>query len=488
MMNDSVREELQDKISTAPRRITMELEDDIPEMPSAPTPPRTTATVAPVAETAATPSVSAPVERSRGGVTAPISAARRTSPILVEFQNKNTALPDWRLQMQNAVRQRREASEGRMAPPAVERPTLLKATGSMGAAVSVQTGFVSDVQPAAAPAKSSGVLNNAQRRIEESRKRFHVHEGGSPAPVKPHTRKGVKTFPIAVAAPAPAEEPVTIDAPQTKAESAPLSLSEDRALPLFDAPLDTNRLPALEEVVEPVTEEVVEIETSLVEPEAVTEATPVALSNVDVEDDIFEDELIIDDEEEEVAPIVQTAEVIQTAAPVQTAEVIDFEDEYLFEDEFEAEADEEIEGEYEYEDEIEDLAPITMRFNAGLFDLLVGSFSSLLLLSPFIISGGKWLSTTGLIAFGLTLAVVMFVYMTASIGFTGRTIGMRIFSLEMIDVEENEYPSFHQAAMSSSVYLASLALGGIGFVTALFNPERRALHDLLSGTIIVKEY
>jgi uncharacterized RDD family membrane protein YckC len=65
---------------------------------------------------------------------------------------------------------------------------------------------------------------------------------------------------------------------------------------------------------------------------------------------------------------------------------------------------------------------------------------------------------------------------------------MKLFSLEIIDVQENDYPSLHQAAVSSSVYLLSLALGGIGFLTMLINSEKRAAHDLISGTIVVKEY
>jgi uncharacterized RDD family membrane protein YckC len=82
----------------------------------------------------------------------------------------------------------------------------------------------------------------------------------------------------------------------------------------------------------------------------------------------------------------------------------------------------------------------------------------------------------------------MFIYLTTTIGTMGRTFGMRLFSLELVDIEENAYPTFHQAAVSSSVYLVSLALGGVGFLTLFLNHEKRAAHDLLSGTIVVKEY
>jgi uncharacterized RDD family membrane protein YckC len=139
--------------------------------------------------------------------------------------------------------------------------------------------------------------------------------------------------------------------------------------------------------------------------------------------------------------------------------------------------------------EIEDLAPFAVRFNAGLFDLIIGGFVSLLLLSPFVLIGsGNWFTWAGLSAFLATSAVVMFIYLTTCLALFGKTFGMRIFSLELVDVEESDYPTFHQAALNSTIYLISMALGGVGFLTILFNEEKRAVHDLLSGTIVVKEF
>ena len=65
---------------------------------------------------------------------------------------------------------------------------------------------------------------------------------------------------------------------------------------------------------------------------------------------------------------------------------------------------------------------------------------------------------------------------------------MRLFSLELIDAEENQYPSLHQAAVHSSLFILSLAFAGVGFLPIFFNEERRAAHDLLSGTILVREF
>lgn len=558
-MNDSVREELQDKISSPSKRLHIEMiEDESPiEMAQNAEPAPEQNIFTPSAKPAPTPkSPAAPVEPTieRGGMTREFRGARRTSPILVEFQNKGNALPEWRLQMQNAVRQRREAAGG--SAPA-EKPVLIRGNATSGA-----TALKTDAMPQQTPQVGTAVLENAVRRVEESRKRFAIHEGAGDKPLSPTPKGGARTFPIAV----PKKTPiVTAPSPEPIPDSSFKEIVPELP-PAKD--LDTNKLPAIPKP-EAVAETIAREEEEMIAVETVVEEAPVEeiaeIADFDEFDDI---ELELDDEDLELETDLETvdlkkapvaakpvalplfpeeieeiaeevvieeiveetveepvAEVVAYAAPTVTEEVAPVEEveveEELFED-FEEEIHETTEPEfsednedvvYEYEDEFsqgfiddyeyepeavmeaeteeedyEDLAPISMRFNAGLLDLIVGSAVSLLLLAPFIVSGGKWLSAPGLVAFAVTLLIVMFIYMTATIGFSGRTLGMKVLSLEMIDVEENEYPDFHQAALSSSLYLVSLVFCGVGFVTAFFNPERRALHDLLSGTVIVREY
>jgi uncharacterized RDD family membrane protein YckC len=139
-------------------------------------------------------------------------------------------------------------------------------------------------------------------------------------------------------------------------------------------------------------------------------------------------------------------------------------------------------------DVIDDLAPVSMRFNAGLFDLIIGGFASFALLSPLVIWGGDWFSWSGVAAFCAVWATVMFLYLTISIGMHGKTLGMRMFGLELIDAEENDYPTFHQAAVHSAVYLLTVPVLGLGLIPMVFNEEQRAAHDLAAGTMIVTEF
>ncbi|MDH3494346.1 MAG: RDD family protein [Acidobacteriota bacterium] len=148
------------------------------------------------------------------------------------------------------------------------------------------------------------------------------------------------------------------------------------------------------------------------------------------------------------------------------------------------EVDEQVETTAAYED---DRAGFAFRFNAGLFDLLTASFVSMILLAPFTLLGGNWFTIAGLFAFLATCSIVNFIYLTTTIGMFGKSFGMHLFDLEMIDAEGDEYPTLHQAAVSSSVFLLSMALGGAGFLTCLFDEEGRAIHDIVSNTLVVKE-
>src|SRR5439155_2670053 len=97
---DTVREELQTKIAplSTPRfekgREPRPISKPLTELPQAAVPPRIAA-----------PSSIKRVETLE--LTAP-----KTSPTLVGFQNKSATLPEWRLQLQNAVQQRRGNRSG----------------------------------------------------------------------------------------------------------------------------------------------------------------------------------------------------------------------------------------------------------------------------------------------------------------------------------------------------------------------------------------
>ena len=353
--------------------------------------------------------------------------AKPTSPTLVEFHNKNAIVPDWRLQLQNSVRRRNDRVQTNEETPApVNAPQRAPLVTS--GATALQSEVVENIEPIHS---SNPKLENALRRIEASRQKYLAEEissGGLASAPQP------KTFPFVIANKTP-----DFPSKNSGAESGQnLTVKPKPASSLAEAKaekFDTNKLPPL-----PI---------------------PAKFSS-----------------SFEKLPVVAKPEEIKIEEENKFLKPANADSDVLEEPQFE-ETDNE---------EFDDCAPVSLRFNAGLFDLIIGSFVSFLLLSPFLLSNGQLFTLEGFLAFLAICLVVMFVYLTVTIGLMGKTFGMRLFSLEVIDVEENDYPTMHQAAVSSSVYLLSLAFGGIGFLTFFLNDEKRAAHDLLSGTMVVKEY
>ena len=437
MVKDSVREELEVKISSVPKPVKTDFRGKT-LMPNKPLlQPPVSKPPQPVLNKPLVGSSAIKNQAVNKSVTTEISS-KLTSPTLVDFQPKSAALPEWRLQLQNAVRQRKDQNQAQETNAAA--PTIVHRTNG-SAALKPE---ILELEQVESVFHENEKVNNALRRIEQSRKMFYVEEEPKQAPIETAPKKD---FPFHIAAKnddVPAVKPEM----KTSTNFAPVAKPKLVSSLRGDKPdFDTNKLPPLPQAAKISTsfekravETPEKIETTVVEPAAIEKA-----------------------EEKVKADLAK----IKISHPTDET------------------AEEFIETETE---EIEDCAPFAMRFNAGVFDILIGSFTSLILLAPFILLGGGWFTLAGLFAFLATSAIVMFVYMTTAVGLFGKTFGMKMFSLEIIDTEENDYPTFHQAAVSSSVYLLSLALGGTGFLTVPFTAERRAVHDIVSGTVVVREY
>ena len=453
MMNDTVREELQTKISGNAEPVTSTSGKlDRPKTPAPPAvqkkplidPPAQRA-AAPKIATAPPPTTHAPTPpppTTHAPATPPTTIAppkpigtrfetadlrvKKTSQTLVEFQTKKATVPEWRLQLQNSVRQK--VGTNRRADSTSEAASAPSKPKTTSGANALKVEYVEDEQPAR---HQNPRVASALKRIEESRRVF--------------TNQPVAEQSVQVGKATPRNYPFNVVA---RSNEAPVTKVPQKATvnpspkPMLVSPLkiekrgfDTNKLPPLERSPD-------KISTRLEVPATKTSSSPEVKDReqkrISLDENLIESQLV---------------------------EIVD-----------------------EETDEIEDLAPLSMRFNAGLFDMIIGVFATLILLSPFILSGGSWISFPGFLAMTAAVAIVMFLYLTISIAFIGRTFGMRLFSLELVDVEENAYPTLHQAAVNSSVYLLSLALAGVGFLPVFFNEERRAAHDILSGTILIREY
>jgi uncharacterized RDD family membrane protein YckC len=77
-----------------------------------------------------------------------------------------------------------------------------------------------------------------------------------------------------------------------------------------------------------------------------------------------------------------------------------------------------------------------------------------------------------------------FVYFAFQWGSNGRTLGMALFGIRVVKTEGSEISRWRAAGRTAALPLSFLFLG-VGFLMALFQRERRALHDLIAGTCVV---
>jgi uncharacterized RDD family membrane protein YckC len=70
----------------------------------------------------------------------------------------------------------------------------------------------------------------------------------------------------------------------------------------------------------------------------------------------------------------------------------------------------------------------------------------------------------------------------------GRTLGMQSWKIRLIDARTGGPVSWAQAAVRFAAGLLSWLPAGLGFWRALWNPERAAWHDLISGTRLVRDF
>jgi uncharacterized RDD family membrane protein YckC len=433
MMNDSVREELQAKITSIPQTRSANFTPPPAIAASAPPIPamlgRTTMASPRSSNTAVAVQPAIMPEREPEPTATPakrIDTARlepaKTSKTLVGFQNKTSTVPDWRLQLQNAVQQRR----GTGANVADLSPTPAPAAESSRTPLAA-------TEPAAGTARvavsADPRVAKALERIERSRMEFSEgsvkEKKAFPTPAKPYK------FDVVEPKPAPAGMPTPV-----RTELNHVAKPAFTAVAPMPKPV-TNRLPKISAVIETVTVDEVEPDEYITMPSGKFAAATVEAKRITI------------------------------PAPVD--------------EEYE-------EYEEEFVDEIDDLAPISMRFGAGLFDMIFAALGAAAIISPILFAGFDIFSWSGVAIGAIALSVSAFVYLTLSIAFAGRSVGMRLFGLELVDAVENEYPTLKQTAINSGLYVASIWTLGLGFVTILTNEERRAAHDLLSGTILVKEF
>ena len=136
-------------------------------------------------------------------------------------------------------------------------------------------------------------------------------------------------------------------------------------------------------------------------------------------------------------------------------------------------------------DSVTNYAPVFRRLMAGFVDLLVLT----LLNAPMIAAANSYGDWRNLQVLGIVVGVALtigFLYSTVSVALTGRTLGMRLFGIRVVDTRTGLIPTGKQSAGRALMYLASLLSAGVMLALALLDSERQATHDRVSKTVVVR--
>ena len=134
-------------------------------------------------------------------------------------------------------------------------------------------------------------------------------------------------------------------------------------------------------------------------------------------------------------------------------------------------------------------APFALRCGAVLVDYtVVAGIAAAGTLMAQLLGGGSRAAGSTVIEFGFVAAlVVALLDLIALPVLTGRTLGKWVTGLR-VERRDGEPLDLGRALLRHTVgYLLSLLPLGLGFLLAAFNREGRALHDLLAGTVVVRD-
>jgi uncharacterized RDD family membrane protein YckC len=133
-------------------------------------------------------------------------------------------------------------------------------------------------------------------------------------------------------------------------------------------------------------------------------------------------------------------------------------------------------------------APFLLRCGAMIIDYIIVIAIPVigLLLSRLAGNDGTKLLNEGLGNAGwLVAALVAFTNMVFLPMFSGQTVGKIVTGLRIVRIDGTAPTVGAIAFRQTGGYLLTLASAGLGFFVSFFSSKGRALHDYLSGTVVI---
>lgn len=133
------------------------------------------------------------------------------------------------------------------------------------------------------------------------------------------------------------------------------------------------------------------------------------------------------------------------------------------------------------------VVPLGTHVLINAADLVVLTLSCAPFIASMMIVETDGLSSQSLSAVALIALVVSFFYFSVTQALCGKTFGMMITNTRVVSMETGEDLSIQQSLIRTVGYFASLLPALLGFIWIAFNSPRRGLHDLLSGSIVIRD-
>ena len=133
-------------------------------------------------------------------------------------------------------------------------------------------------------------------------------------------------------------------------------------------------------------------------------------------------------------------------------------------------------------------APFLLRCGALIIDYIVVVAIPVigLLLSRFAGNDGTKLLNEGLSSAAWLIALLVgFTNIVFLPMFSGQTVGKIVTGLRIVRIDGSAPTIGSVAFRQTAGYFLTLATVGIGFLISLFSSKGRALHDYLSGTVVI---
>jgi len=124
------------------------------------------------------------------------------------------------------------------------------------------------------------------------------------------------------------------------------------------------------------------------------------------------------------------------------------------------------------------------RVVSALLDLICCALLTAPIAGALYLAGGSVHDVRAIAVLAGCLVVMTFLYLTLTTALTGRTWGMRLLSLRVIDTKTGLIPTGGQSIGRSIFYLLSLATG-VGILFALVSREGYTAHDRFTRTAVV---